>query len=73
MEKLDTTIQIRIDKKTKEGTEKTFNRLGLDISTAIRMFLRQAIITNSFPLDISNKELKEFKKEEKKNRRTKFV
>ena len=56
-----TTLQIRIDKKEKEETKKVFKKLGLNISTAIRMFLRQAALTKSLPLEVSEEEIKKFK------------
>ena len=36
-------IQIRIDDELKEEAVKLFNELGLDLSTAIRLFLKQSI------------------------------
>lgn len=35
---MNTTIQIRIDKKTKDATKKILSKLGLDISTAIKLY-----------------------------------
>ena len=34
-----TTIQIRIDKKTKAGAKKVFRKMGLDVSSGIRLYL----------------------------------
>ena len=34
-------IQIRIDDELKEEAVKLFNELGLDLSTAIRLFLKK--------------------------------
>ena len=36
-------LQTRIDKATKDQAEDLFESLGLDITTAIRLFLKQAI------------------------------
>ena len=36
-----TTLQIRIDKKTKNETKKIFGDLGLNMSTGIKLLLRQ--------------------------------
>ncbi len=42
-------IQIRIDKKEKEEVKKIFNKLGLDMSSAIKLFLRQTKIKKGLP------------------------
>lgn len=44
-----TTIQIRIDEKTKKEATILFERLGLDLSTAIRMFLNRSICVGGLP------------------------
>lgn len=36
-------LQTRIDAETKQEAESLFNSLGLDITTSIRLFLRQSI------------------------------
>ena len=46
------TIQIRIDKKTKDEARKTLDELGLDMSSAVKLFLRNVTITKSIPLDL---------------------
>lgn len=43
------TIQIRINRSTKERAQNMFSKLGLDISSAIKMFLKQALRTRSIP------------------------
>ena len=45
-----TTLQIRIDKKDKEAVQKVFTGLGLTLSSAIKLFLRQAQKTKSLPI-----------------------
>lgn len=47
-----TTIQVRIDLKTKEEARKTLREIGLDISSAIKLFLRNVAITQSVPLEL---------------------
>lgn len=44
-----TTLQIRIDEKTKRKAKKTLEALGLDISSGIKLFLEQVINTQSIP------------------------
>lgn len=55
-----TKLNIRTDKFTKEQAEKIFNQLGLNISTAINMFLIATIRENGIPfelrIDTPNKE-----------------
>ncbi|MCG2694930.1 type II toxin-antitoxin system RelB/DinJ family antitoxin [Candidatus Parcubacteria bacterium] len=46
----NTTLQIRIDKKTKENARKVFEKIGMDLSTAVRLFLKQAERTKSLPI-----------------------
>ena len=45
-------LQTRVDTETKKEAEALFNSLGLDITTAIRLFLKQAINQQKIPFDI---------------------
>jgi len=45
-------LQTRIDTTTKKEAEMLFNSLGLDMTTAIRLFLRQAINQQKIPFEI---------------------
>lgn len=36
---MNTTIQIRIDTKTKEGARRNFKKVGLDLSSGIKSYL----------------------------------
>jgi addiction module RelB/DinJ family antitoxin len=47
-----TTLQIRIDESTKEQAKEILAELGLDLSSAIKLFLRNIIITESIPLEL---------------------
>ena len=55
-----TNLNIRTDKTVKEQAEDIFNQLGLNMTTAINMFLRTTIRENGIPfelkLDTPNKE-----------------
>lgn len=42
-------IQIRIDKAEKEAAKKIFDKLGIDMSTAIKLFLRQTTLRKGLP------------------------
>jgi len=46
------TIQIRIDDDIKTAADSLFNNLGLDTSTAIRMFLSAAIAKDGLPFPV---------------------
>ena len=45
-------LQTRVDTKTKQEAESLFESLGLDTTTAIRLFLKQAINQHCIPFDI---------------------
>lgn len=42
-------MNIRIDKNLKEQATELYNDLGLSLSSAINMFLRQSVRDNGFP------------------------
>ncbi|MBI4599943.1 type II toxin-antitoxin system RelB/DinJ family antitoxin [Candidatus Uhrbacteria bacterium] len=46
-----TQIQVRIDAKTKKAVRSILDDLGLDMSTAIKMFCKQIERTHSLPID----------------------
>jgi len=46
------TIQIRIDDKMKIAADSLFNSLGLDTSTAVRMFLSAALAEDGLPFTV---------------------
>lgn len=61
-----TTISIRIDEEVKKNSEILFNELGMNLSSAVNIFLRQAIREQAIPFNISiNEEEKAFKDAEK--------
>ncbi|MFA4942152.1 MAG: type II toxin-antitoxin system RelB/DinJ family antitoxin [Patescibacteria group bacterium] len=45
-------LQIRIDSKTKNEAKKILDGLGMDMSSAIKIFFRQVINTRSFPCEL---------------------
>lgn len=49
------TIQVRIDAKTKEAARKTLSQLGLDMSSAVKLFLTAVVNSQSIPFDIRTK------------------
>lgn len=46
------TIQIRVDDDLKIKSDALFKDLGTDTTTAIRMFLTQALAVNGFPFEV---------------------
>ena len=46
------TIQVRVDDELKTESDALFKDLGTDTTTAIRMFLTQALAVNGFPFEI---------------------
>ena len=47
-----TNLNIRTDKEIKEAAEKIYNSLGLNMTTAINMFLRASIRESGIPFDL---------------------
>jgi DNA-damage-inducible protein J len=48
----NTAIQIRVDAKTKREARKTLDELGLDMSSAVTLFLKNVVLTQSIPLNL---------------------
>lgn len=46
------TIQVRVDDDLKTKSDALFKELGTDTTSAIRMFLTQAVTHNGFPFEI---------------------
>ncbi len=46
------TLQIRIDDQLRHDAEEFLTNAGLDMSSAVRLFLRQTIIRQSLPFDV---------------------
>ena len=47
-----TLLQVRIDADIKKQADALFNELGLDTSTAIRVFIKQALNKRAIPFSI---------------------
>ncbi len=50
-----TTINIRIDEITKNEANQTLSKMGMDMSTAIKIFLNQIILEGGLPFTPSTK------------------
>lgn len=73
-----TLVQIRVDENLKNEATDIFERLGLDLPTAIRVFLKKSVEKSGIPFDMkvsrekknlkqADKLLKKTNKETKKN------
>ncbi len=49
---MTSTIQIRVDHELKQKSDMLFRDLGTDTTSAIRIFLTQAVASNGFPFEI---------------------
>ena len=47
-----TSMSIRLDSEVKEQAQQVFNNLGMDMTTAINIFLRQALQYQGLPFDV---------------------
>lgn len=47
-----TTLTIRVDTEIKNEAKRLFADMGMDISTAVNIFLRQALVDNGMPFII---------------------
>ena len=47
-----TSMTIRLNRQVKEQSQELFASLGLDMTTAINMFLRQSLIHNGLPFAV---------------------
>lgn len=44
-------VQVRVDDDLKNQASVIFNELGIDLSTAIRMFLKRTVLEKGIPFD----------------------
>jgi DNA-damage-inducible protein J len=47
-------LQVRIDSELKKDAEKLFQNIGLDTSSAVRLFFKQSVISKSIPFPIAS-------------------
>lgn len=50
--KNSTQLQIRIDSKTKKEAKNIFDNIGIDMSSAIKLFLQQTINAKNIPFEV---------------------
>ncbi|NMA75065.1 MAG: type II toxin-antitoxin system RelB/DinJ family antitoxin [Bacteroidales bacterium] len=56
MSKSTTNISIRMDKELKEQADSFFAELGMNMSTAFNIFVRQSLREGRIPFEISTKQ-----------------
>ncbi|MEK7086177.1 MAG: type II toxin-antitoxin system RelB/DinJ family antitoxin [Patescibacteria group bacterium] len=49
---MTTTLQIRIDKKTKDAAQKAFRSMGLDMTSGVKLYLTQVMHTKTIPFPV---------------------
>lgn len=49
---MTTTLQIRIDKKTKDAAQKAFHSMGLDMTSGVKLYLTQVMHTKAIPFPV---------------------
>ncbi len=59
MKNQNSPINIMVDSKTKEDATNILKDLGLSMSTAITLFLRQVIKNDGLPFEVKNRPNKE--------------
>lgn len=66
-------LQVRIDDELKNKASKLFNQLGIDLSTAVRIFFLKCIAVGGIPfeMNIDNTALKAFAALENMGKRSK--
>lgn len=50
---MNALIQFRVDKELKNEADKFFKELGLDLGTAIKLFLKQSVNKQAIPFAIT--------------------
>ena len=62
-------IQVRLESKLKNEAEATLGDMGLDLPTAIRIFLKKVVMTKKIPFSIQANALTEngFTEEQEEN------
>ena len=49
-------IQVRVDTKLKQEATEIFEEIGMDMPTAIRMFLKKTVVNHGFPFEVMKSE-----------------
>ncbi|MDR0580302.1 MAG: type II toxin-antitoxin system RelB/DinJ family antitoxin [Campylobacteraceae bacterium] len=49
---MSSTLTIRMDAELKESAQNILNDIGLDLTTAVKLFLRQTVIQQKLPIEL---------------------
>ena len=49
-----TVLQVRLDDELKAQATMVYDQLGLDLSSAVRMFLKKSVAVNGIPFEVRN-------------------
>jgi DNA-damage-inducible protein J len=52
----NTVISVRVQEETKKEAERLFEEMGLSMSTAVNLFLKQVVRTGKIPFELSAEE-----------------
>lgn len=50
---MSSTINIRVEEELKAKAQETFDKLGLDLTSGIRIYLNQVVIREGIPFDVT--------------------
>ena len=51
------SVEIKMDEDLQRAATDVFERLGLDFSTAIKIFLKRSVLTNGIPFNMTLEEI----------------
>lgn len=51
---MNNMLQVRIDEDLKIQATMVYEQLGIDLSTAVRMFLKKSVAVNGIPFEMKN-------------------
>lgn len=52
---VDTVLQVRMDKKTKDDVERLYRTMGLTFASAVRLFAKQSLVEQGMPFVVTKK------------------
>ena len=52
IQSIEGKIAVRVDDQLKKEATALFNELGLDMTTAVKLFLKQSVLTRSIPFEV---------------------
>jgi len=59
-----TMVQFRVDEELKQASTEVYEQLGLDLPSALRMFLKRSVAVNGLPFPATNLPIPPYKAEE---------